>query len=118
MDGNRKLLRDLTRIFLADCPKQLAEIKSAIDMGNPERLRRAAHALKGSVGNFAAKKAVAIAGQLEALGKTGNLDAAQGAYVALEDELSQLTRELNKLITNFRVREPKIRKPARSKRPA
>ena len=30
MDGNLKLLRDLTRIFLADCPKQLAEIKVAI----------------------------------------------------------------------------------------
>ena len=118
MDGNRKLLRDLTRIFLADCPKQLAEIKSAIDMGNAERLRRAAHALKGSVGNFAAKRAVAIASQLEALGKTGNLDAAQGAYVTLEDELSQLTRELNKLITNSGVRTPKSRKPARSKRPA
>jgi PAS domain S-box-containing protein len=118
MDGNRKLLRDLTRIFLADCPKQLAEIKSAIDMGNAERLRRAAHALKGSVGNFAAKRAVAIASQLEALGKTGNLDAVQGAYVALEDELSQLTRELNKLITNSGVRKPKSRKPARSKRPA
>ena len=118
MDGNRKLLRDLTRIFLADCPKQLAEIKSAIDMGNAERLRRAAHALKGSVGNFAAKRAIAIASQLEALGKTGNFDAAEGAYVALEDELSQLTRELNKLITNSGVRKPKSRKPARSKRPA
>jgi two-component system, sensor histidine kinase and response regulator len=118
MDGNRKLLRDLTRIFLADYPKQLAEIKSAIDMGNAERLRRAAHALKGSVGNFAAKRAVATASQLEALGKSGNLDAAQDTYVTLEDELRQLTRELNKLLTSSGAREPKLRKPAGSKRSA
>jgi signal transduction histidine kinase/CheY-like chemotaxis protein/HPt (histidine-containing phosphotransfer) domain-containing protein len=116
MDGNRKLLRDLTRIFVADCPKQLVEIKAAIQMGDAERLRRAAHALKGSVGNFAAKKAFAIAGQLETMGKNGNLDAAQGACVALEGELSQLIRELKKLTMNSRARDPKLRKPDRGKR--
>jgi len=116
MDGNRKLLRDLTRIFVADCPKQLVEIKAAIQMGDAERLRRAAHALKGSVGNFAAKKAFAIAGQLETMGKNGNLDAAQGICVALEGELSQLIRELKKLTMNSRARDPKLRKPDRGKR--
>jgi HPt (histidine-containing phosphotransfer) domain-containing protein len=79
-------------------------------------LRRAAHALKGSVGNFAAKKAFAIAGQLETMGKNGNLDAAQGTYVALEGELSQLIRELKKLTMNSRARDPKLRKPDRGKR--
>jgi CheY-like chemotaxis protein/HPt (histidine-containing phosphotransfer) domain-containing protein len=116
MDGNRKLLRDLTRIFVADCPKQLVEIKAAIQMGDAERLRRAAHALKGSVGNFAAKKAFATAGQLETMGKNGNLDAAQGTYVALEGELSQLIRELKKLTMNSRARDPKLRKPDHGKR--
>jgi PAS domain S-box-containing protein len=118
MDGNRKLLRDLTKIFLADCPKQSAELKAAIQAGDGERLRRAAHALKGSVGNFAAKRALATASQLEVLGKTGNLDAAKDAYVALEGELSQLTRELNKFVTNSSARVPKVRKPAGSKRRA
>jgi PAS domain S-box-containing protein len=116
MDGNRKLFRDLTQIFVADCPKQLAEIKTAIQMRDAERLRRAAHGLKGSVGNFAAKKAFETAGQLETMGKNGNLDAAQGACTALESELSQLTRELKKLAMNSRARGPKLRKPDRGKR--
>ena len=116
MDGNRKLLRDLTRIFLADCPKQLSEIKVAIQKRDAERLRRAAHGLKGSVGNFAAKRAFETAGQLETMGKNGNLDAAQGACAALESELSQLTRELKKLTMNSRAREPKLSKPDRGKR--
>jgi PAS domain S-box-containing protein len=116
MDGNRKLLRDLTRIFLADCPKQLAEIEVAIQTRDAERLRRAAHALKGSVGNFAAKRAFATAGQLETMAKNGNLDDAQNACVALEGELSQLTRELKKLTMNSPAREPKLRKPDRGKR--
>jgi PAS domain S-box-containing protein len=116
MDGNFKLLRDLTRIFLADCPKQLAEIKVAIQKRDAERLRRAAHGLKGSVGNFAAKRAFETAGQLETMGKNGNLDAAQGACAALESELSHLTRELKKLTTNSHARELKLRKPDRGKR--
>jgi len=116
MDGNRKLLRDLTRIFLADYPKQLAEIKTAIQVADAERLRRAAHALKGSVGNFAAKSAFATASKLETLGKAGNLDGAQGAYAALEGEMSQLTRELQKLTMNSRERDPKLRKRDQGKR--
>ena len=116
MDGNRKLLRDLTRIFLADCPKQLAEIKVAIQMRDAERLRRAAHGLKGSVGNFAAKRAFETAGQLETMGKNGNLNAAQGACAALESELSRLTRELKKLTMNSSARDPRLRKPNRGKR--
>jgi HPt (histidine-containing phosphotransfer) domain-containing protein len=116
MDGNRKLLRDLTRIFLADCPKQLAEIKASIQMRDAERLRRAAHGLKGSVGNFAAKRAFETAGQLETMGKNGNLNAAQGACAALESELSRLTRELKKLTMNSSARDPRLRKPNRGKR--
>lgn len=116
MDGNRRLLRDLTRIFLADYPKQLAEIKTAIQAADAERLRRAAHGLKGSVGNFGAKKAFETASQLETMGKTGKLDAAPGTYPALESELSQLTRELKKLTMNSRERDPKLRKRDPGKR--
>jgi two-component system sensor histidine kinase/response regulator len=116
MDGNRKLLRDLTRIFVADYPKQLADIKVAIQMGDAERLRRAAHTLKGSVGNFAAKRAFETARQLEILGKNGNVYAAQGACVALEGELSLLTLELKKLTGSSRARDTKLRERDRGKR--
>jgi hypothetical protein len=43
---------------MADYPKRLGEIRVAIQFGDAERLRLAAHALKGSVGNFAAKRVI------------------------------------------------------------
>jgi PAS domain S-box-containing protein len=110
LDGNRTLLRDMARLFVADCPKQLTEIKVAIQVGDAERLRRAAHTLKGSVGNFAAQRAFEIAAQLETLGKSGNTYAAQGVCVALENVLSLLTRELKKLARSSRVRGTNLRK--------
>ena len=97
LDGNRKLLRDLAQLFIANCPQQLSEIKAAIQLGDAERLRRAAHTLKGSVGNFAVKGAFETANQLETLGKEGNLHAAQAACVALEGELLLLIQELREL---------------------
>jgi PAS domain S-box-containing protein len=97
LDGNRQLLRELAQLFMADYPKQLAEIKTAVQRGNAEELRRAAHTLKGSVGNFAAKKAFEAARRLEIMGRDGDLRAAHDACVSLEDELSHLIKELRKL---------------------
>src|SRR5262249_30541919 len=83
-DGNRRLLNQIARLFLADYPQRLAEIKAAIHCGNADALARAAHSLKGSVGNFAATKAVAVAHRLEAMGRNGELQTAGEECIALE----------------------------------
>jgi two-component system, sensor histidine kinase and response regulator len=97
VDGNRRLLRELIRLFLADCPQRLAEIKEALRRGDAETLRIEAHTLKSAVGNFAAKKAFAAAQRLEILGRDGDLDQAGDARRALESELARLTEGLTKL---------------------
>jgi two-component system, sensor histidine kinase and response regulator len=98
VDGNRRLLRDLVRLFLADYPQRLAEIKEAVRRGDAEALRIAAHTLKGSVGNFAAKQAFAAAQRLEIMGRDGDFDKAGEACKALESELARVTEELRRLI--------------------
>jgi two-component system, sensor histidine kinase and response regulator len=103
--GDRRLLRELVRLFLADYPRHLAEIKDAIRLGDGESLRKAAHALKGSVGNFEAKKAFAAAHRLELMGRDGNLDNTGEACVTLEIEMARLTDELGKI-----TKTPTIRK--------
>jgi PAS domain S-box-containing protein len=115
LDGDYHLLRKLARLFMADCPKQLAEIKAAIELGDAERLWRAAHTLKGSVGNFAAERACEAAQRLEILGRDGNINAAQDACLALEDELSFLTEELRKLSRASPATAAKARKRSRGK---
>jgi len=100
VDGDQHLLRELIRVFLADCPKRLADIKEAIHRGDAGALTRAAHTLKGSVGNFAAKKAFVTAQLLENLGRDGNLGAARDACGTLESELEFLSEELRKLTAN------------------
>jgi PAS domain S-box-containing protein len=115
VDGNRRLLRELVRLFLADCPRRLAEIKEAIRRGDAGALGRAAHALKGSVGNFAAKNAFAAAQRLEIMSRDIDLDNVGKACVTLESELALLSEELRKLTMTSSIRKTKTDKRGRQK---
>jgi CheY-like chemotaxis protein/HPt (histidine-containing phosphotransfer) domain-containing protein len=110
VDGNRRLLRELVHLFLADCPQRLVEIKEAVRRGNAEALRIAAHTLKGSVGNFAAKNAFAAAQRLEIMGRDGDLHTAGEACATLESELALLREELGRLTGNSPIRKRKMDK--------
>jgi len=92
--GNRRLLQKLAKLFLADLPKLAARIKTALASRDGGELAKAAHALKGSVGNFGAAKAVEAASEIERHGRSGVLSAAQEAWVRLELELVVIRKEL------------------------
>jgi PAS domain S-box-containing protein len=96
-DGNRRLLNQIIRLFLADYPLRVAEIKEAIHHGDSDALAAAAHALKGSVGNFAAENAFALAQSLETQGRSRQLEAATKTVVALDAELVHVAKELRRL---------------------
>ena len=100
-DGNRSLLHEISEVFLNDYPRLLAEIQEAIRAGDPAALTRAAHSLKGAIGNFAAKDAFAVAQQLETMGKSGGVTGADGLWVTLESELAVVAKELKKLTASF-----------------
>ena len=104
--GNRQLLDRIIKLFLADGPLRLLEIKKAISRGNSEALERAAHALKGSVGNFGAKEAMAIAQRLETAGREQNLESAKTDFAALKSQLALLTNELAGLAGKQRAYRP------------
>jgi HPt (histidine-containing phosphotransfer) domain-containing protein len=90
VEGDVDLLREMTRLFLADCPRWLAEVRQAIGDRDAGRLQGVAHNLKGAVSNFAAPAATARARELEALGRSGDLTAAPRACAALDEELARL----------------------------
>jgi len=96
-DGNRRLLRKLIKLFLADYPLRLAHIKDALRATDAEALAREAHALKGAVGNFAAKNAAAAAQSIESFARAGDIRAASDALATLESELALLSEELKRI---------------------
>jgi two-component system sensor histidine kinase/response regulator len=88
-DGNRKLLASLIRTFEHDCPKMMTKIRGALSARDPRMLAEAAHALKGSVGNFGPSSAFETAREIEKTGREGKLDGAWELYATLEDDLAR-----------------------------
>ena len=102
--GDARLAAKLARLFLDDQPRLMTNIEQAVARRDSAKLARAAHALKGAVSNFAAPRAAAAAGKLEALAWAGNVDDAQKALAALRVEVSGVTRKLAALQKKFSSR--------------
>src|SRR5271155_622245 len=108
--GNEKLIRSLAATFLADAPRALARIRSAVAKRNAAELAGAAHLLKGSLAIFGAPKAVAAARNLEALGRANNLREATASLRTLESEFALLQQELRAIHSAAKPKSPVPRK--------
>lgn len=97
--GNEKLAQSLIKSFLADAPEKISNLRSAVAQKSSEKLARAAHALKGASAIFGAPQVVAAARNLEAMGKSGNLQEAEKELRTLESEFARLQKELLALQT-------------------
>ena len=97
LDGDEELLAELAGLFIQESPKRLWAIQQAIEQDDAQGLERAAHALKGSVGNFVIPTAVRAAQTLETMGREGNLAAADTAYAVLQEEIAGLVQVLQRL---------------------
>jgi two-component system sensor histidine kinase/response regulator len=97
VSGDRKLLREMVDLFLVDAPKLVGRVKRAVVRGDAVRLKEAAHALKGSVGNFGSASAFEAARRLETFGRENNLPSARLAIGAFELEIRKLRQALRDL---------------------
>lgn len=97
-EGDVELLADMMRIFLDDCPRQLAKIRAAVATGTTTDIANAAHELKGCLGNFAAQRGFAAAETLERLGRSGERTDAIAAAARLEAEVERLRPVMERLI--------------------
>ncbi len=94
VDGDRELLAEIAGLFLADATPMLDAVRTALAAGDPERMGRAAHRLKGSVLTFGAARASGAAQAIEELGRSGRLDGAADLVRTLETEVRRLVTAL------------------------
>jgi PAS domain S-box-containing protein len=93
-----ELLQELARVFLEECPGWMAELRRALAGGDAAGVRRLAHTVKGSLGQFGARTAFDAAQRLEMMGRDGILAVAEEACVVLEAELGRLRTDLTGFI--------------------
>ena len=69
----------------------LERLRGAVAAGSADDLRRAAHALKGSISNFIDGGPTATAFELEMMGRNGQLEGTPAVLDRLEQEIVALT---------------------------
>jgi two-component system sensor histidine kinase/response regulator len=95
LDGDEALFTELARVFVDDCPRLLRTMNTAIAAHDAERLRAAAHELKGAASNFEATAVVDAARALEAVASQNAMTAAPAALQRLEAETVRLMTALS-----------------------
>jgi PAS domain S-box-containing protein len=99
VDGDTELLNKMIKLFLEEWPRLWSAMRTAADSQDPQALARAAHTLKSSVGNFAARGAFEAARRLEIMGRAGDLSDVDEAARLLEQEIERLKPALAGLVT-------------------
>jgi CheY-like chemotaxis protein len=89
-----EVLREIIQLFLEDCPKQLDAIRAGLASADTGAVYRAAHTLKGSIGNFQAQAIVALLQRLEARAREGDLDTCAKVFEQIEADTQRLLTTL------------------------
>jgi len=106
LGGDEHLFAEVIRLFLEECPHHLAHIKSAVDHRDAERIRTAAHALKGAAGNLSANGLFEAAHVLERIGAEARIEAAEGAWRRLSVEASHAMDALRRFEASAESKPP------------
>ena len=95
LDGDEALGQELIQMFREECPSMLEQIRQAAVEGDANRLERAAHKLKGSLGDIAAPEAWGAAQAVETLARESKLDEAASTLPGLETAVQNLLAVLH-----------------------
>ena len=82
-------------MFLAEIPNYMANIEDALARSDTDDTLRAAHTLKGTLGNFGALPAVQAALKIETLAEEGNLNQASKEFTTLAAEMVKVYAALS-----------------------
>ncbi len=88
-DGEPGFLKDLIDSYVATTEPLITRIRSAVAQGDPDRLRRAAHTLKGSSRSMGVVKVGEICLKLETIGRNGTVEGAEGLLDQLGKEFDR-----------------------------
>src|SRR5206468_1775575 len=81
--GDMKFCKEIVELFLQDSAELISVIRGSISSEDRQSLCKAAHNLKGSIGNFVADAALQAAKRLEAIAENGEWNSLSGVALDL-----------------------------------
>jgi PAS domain S-box-containing protein len=93
-EEGREAVRELVETFLEDAATQMASLHGAVECGDADAARRAAHTLKSNGATFGAQPFAELCRELENLGREGQLDAAPELLGRADEEWERVREAL------------------------
>jgi CheY-like chemotaxis protein len=94
MDGSHEVCVQIAETFLAECPRLMSALRTALGRKDAQELAVVAHALKGAIANFPGCTALHSVVRLEQLAKEADLQLASEVFRRLEGEIKVLLQSL------------------------
>ncbi len=86
--GKPSVLARMIRLYLEHAPKQLGQLRDAIERSDTEGVREAAHAFKSSSANLGAVQVSELCNRVEQAARDGGLEGVEVLYKDLEQAMS------------------------------
>jgi HPt (histidine-containing phosphotransfer) domain-containing protein len=96
--GDADFLAQVAALFRQSAIPWLQEMRTSRERGDFPSLKRVAHTLKGSVGNFLARDAAAAALHVQELADARDVEHIDAALATLDTAVQQLLEDLTDLI--------------------
>ena len=93
--GSAHVLREIVSIFLEDSQEQIDQLSAAVQSGDGQAIWQCAHGIRGASGNIGAQRLSDLAGELEHIGKEGDLEGSSLLLETLKAELDKVVALLN-----------------------
>jgi two-component system sensor histidine kinase/response regulator len=97
LNGDRTLLKAMAGFFLEDGPQLLVQLREGVTSSSFPSAIRAAHSLRGLASSFEATPVMELAGEIERLGRAGDVAQIHDLVGRLEVEVTRLTEALRGL---------------------
>ena len=94
--GDERLLDELVELFPVESSKHAEAIRHALECGDGDALKRAAHTLKSSAKLFGANDLVVCTQQIETMAGQSGIDELENILPELEFELGRVLAALNR----------------------
>ena len=115
--GDPDLLQEVLGVFVDESAGWLRDLQDAASKKDPERLRRAAHTIKGAASNCGAAQTAGAAAVVERLAAEGDIPAATAKAADLAISLRQLSNSVSGYLRAHERRSPVAPARASAKEP-
>lgn len=100
-EGDTQFLVELIQIYLRNVPDEIAEIKSALALGDVPLVRRHIHDLAGASGNIGTQEGLDCCRRMTAAAHAGNLEQVRVELDCFVKEYAPVERILTKLLDHY-----------------